>query len=128
MGLEDLFSEIVKAVFAGVVPLIAAGVVWVLVQLARKIGWSISADQQALIKIAAQDLIFRYEEKVAALAKAEIAVPADYKIRSAVKALLEKFPSISEEEARAIIEAELPKVGLGAAAAVKAGREAAATS
>lgn len=127
MGLEDLFSEFVKAVFAGLVPVIAAGVVWLIVQLARKVGLSINADQQALLKMSAQDLIFRYEEQAATMVKHKIAVPADYKIRSAVAALLAKFPKITPEEAKAIIEAELPKIGIGAAAAVRAVREAGRT-
>jgi hypothetical protein len=120
MGLDTLLPEIVKTIIAALAPLIAAGLVWVIVQLARKLGLSISADQQAIIKVTAQDLIFRYEEQAAALMKDKIAVPADYKIRGAMTGLVDKFPNITREQARAIVEAELPKVGLGAAATFRA--------
>ncbi len=120
MGFDSAMGEFVKLVFQALAPIVAGLIVALLVQMLRKIGISLSAERQAEVEKSAQDIILKWEEKAATAVKNHLALPAGAKINGAVLDLIRKFPKVDAGEAENIIHAELPKIGLGAAAFLRA--------
>lgn len=116
--MDVLIDEAVK-LLGGV---LAAAAVAVLIKLLQKFGLQVDEAREAKLRSAAYDAVQRVEEKAAALikSKARKVIPSAEKMELAVAHVVAKIPNVTEAEAREVVEATLPQVGLGAAAGVKA--------
>ena len=117
--MDLVIDELVKTLLQALAPIIAAGVVAVLALIAKRIGISISAENQARTEKLVHDAIFFAEEKVAAFLKKGVS-PAQTKLQIATAQVLDKIPGITPAEAEALIHTELPKLGIGAASFMRA--------
>lgn len=124
---SDLTTELVKWALAIAAPIVSAFLVAIMVKVFQKLGLQIDAGQQMKLQSLAQQAILSSEEWAAAKIKANFTVTAKMKLERALTTMLDKVPGISTEEAALLIEAELPKLNLGATQFVRAAREAATT-
>src|SRR3972149_6691182 len=124
---DDLVLEVVRLALTILAPVLAALGSAVLVKMFQRVGLEVSAEKQARLEKIAQDAIFGAEEWAAGAIKRNLPVPSGAKLNQALARFLMRAPGVSEDEAAAIIHAELPKVGLGAVGFLRAVRQAAAT-
>lgn len=105
--MDAFIDEVVKIIGAA----LGTALIGLLVQLARKYGFDISAAKHAQLESVAQQAILMVEEKAAAAVKAQVGKvnPAE-KLNAAVSIVLERMPGVSREEAADIIHAKLPEV------------------
>ena len=121
---QPILDELVKCVGAlvGVLASLA---------LARLASWlkgkGIEADilredqrQQMAARVA---LMVEEQAAAAAKAKVPVIVSGEQKLASAVSALVDRVPGISTEQAADLVQAALPRLSLGAAAALRSLRE-----
>lgn len=116
----DLFiDELVRTLLQALAPIVAAAVVGVLALAMKRIGLSISAENQARTEKLVHDAIFFAEERVSGYLKKGVK-PVQSKLAIATQQVLDKIPGITQTEAEALIHTELPKLGIGAASFMRA--------
>lgn len=113
--LNFILVETVKIALVGVVGL----AVPLMVQLIRRAGLQVTAEQQNQLHVLASSAAAEVEEWAAAKIKANLVVTSADKMERAVAALIERSPKVTESEAKAAIQAALPQIGLGAAVRLK---------
>jgi hypothetical protein len=123
--MEAVVQEVLLTVAAIVAPVIAALIVVVLVRLAQRVGLEVSAERQAKMEKVFTDAILATEEWAARRIKAKLPVSSGEKLRRTLTAAMRHFPGMTEDEAKEWVDAILPKLALGATAALRALREAA---
>lgn len=119
-----LLDEIVKAV-AALVGLLAAYALKAVAEYAKGKGVELSILEQSRREQIARAAVLAVEERASAFAKAhgsEVMASED-KMRAASAKVLDKLPGIDALEARDLVAAALPRLALGAAAALRAVRE-----
>lgn len=105
--MDGILDEILKALGAA----IAAGLVGIVVQLFRRIGISIEAEQQAKLELLVKDGIKRAEE----WGRSRIQPPAsEDKLAVAVSHVASQMPKVPLERIEQTIQAKLADVGAGA--------------
>lgn len=116
-----MFDELIKIIISTLGVAFGTALTALVIQLLRKAGIDLSAEQRAKLETIAQQGILLVEEKAAAAAKAGIAniSPGD-KFRAATEHLVSKMPGVTKTEAAEIVMSELPKLGLGATDFAKA--------
>lgn len=119
--LAPLYDEVIKILGAALGMLLSA----VLVQVLRKLNLQLSAEQHARLETYTAEAIRFAEEWASQRLKANKPVNSAEKLEQAIAALVDRIPGITREEAIAIIHAQLPRVGTGAAAALSDLRKAA---
>jgi hypothetical protein len=111
--LDALFTPVVQALGSALV----AAVLALIVQLVRRIGIDLTAQQQAKIEHYARLAIQAAEEWAGRQIKAHLTPPQSVdKLVYATKYLLTRVPGLTEAEAQDLIHAQLSAVGKGAAA------------
>lgn len=124
--MNDLLTEalrtILQTALAALVPMLIA----LIVQQLRKVGLQVNAEHQAKLEHYAQLAALEAEEWASQRIKAHIGqvLPRE-KLERAIATLLDRVPGITRQEATAIIHAQLPLLGAGAAAALGEVRRAA---
>ena len=109
----DVFiDEVIRLVFAVAtvvaVPLVTA----LVVRYVQKLGLTISAENQARLETAARQAILASEEWAAAKVKAKLPekITSEAKLAHAVTHMVDQIPSVTTEQAEAIVTAQLPIV------------------
>lgn len=103
-------------------PILASALVALAVMALKKLGISISADNEAKLQYTAKQAVLKVEEVVAAKVASSVdkyAAPVTDKLTMAVATVMTKLPNVTHEEAVDAIHAALPQLGLGAAAGVE---------
>jgi hypothetical protein len=119
--LESLLSAVLEAVALIVAPILAGYAVLLIKRVADKAGITLSAEKEAAVEIQVRNLLLQVEEYAAAKLKATgVVVSSEDKLQRFVIAAVDKIPGITTAEATALARAELPKLGLGAAATFRA--------
>jgi hypothetical protein len=108
-------GELGQAVFREVFPIIAsaAGVmaVAVLQRLFKRIGLDLTEKRAAVVRQSAENIIVAIEEEARRrLVSGEEVMPSVEKRDQAILRLIEKHPSLKEEDALELLDALLPKV------------------
>jgi hypothetical protein len=111
--MEPVIDQVVQYLGA----ILAAALVAVVVQVFRKLGFSLDAERQAQLEYYAKQAVLKVEEEAANYAKTHtVKLDPETKLRRAISAVVAKLPRVDEAEAAAVVKAALPQVGLGAAA------------
>lgn len=111
--MEQLIEEVLKAL--GVV--LATGLVALVVQLLKRMGIALDVERQQQLESMARQAVAKVEEIAAVHAKAQVREwTGPEKLSAAVADIVEKLPRVDREEAKAIVQAVLPSMGIGAAA------------
>ena len=119
--MDALLDELLKAVFVAVSGVVGTLLVALVAKLLQRIGLAVSAEQQAKLEKLAQDAVLATEEWARAKAKAELQkVLPEEKLTQAVTQLLAKVPGITQDEAVALVNQELPKLRAASAGFVRA--------
>lgn len=123
--MDQIVDQVVKLVFDVAVVVLVPLVVALAVRLLQKVGLSLSAENQAKLEKVARDGIMLAEERAAAAVRRSLPEwSSGEKLQAATRHLLDQVPGITTMEAERIVTAELPKVGVGAAAFLAATRQA----
>ena len=125
--MNDFLLEALKTLGVIFAPILAALVTALLVHALQKAGLNLDAEKTARLEHFVQQAILRAEEWAATAAKRNMPPASGMKLAKAITDVVAKVPGITDAEATALIQAELPKVGLGAAGFLGAVRTAAAT-
>lgn len=116
--MDAVIDQLVQLAGAVLAPLLVA----VVVQVLRRIGLSVDAERKAMLEYFAKQAVLGVEERAAAWAKANIsgrAMSGAEKMQAALEEVLARVPRVSREEAKAVIEAVLPQLHIGAAAGAR---------
>lgn len=105
--MDPIIDELVKVLGAA----LASALTALVIQLLRKQNIELSAERQAQLESIARHAILVVEERSAAALKAGLRkmTPAE-KLAAGVSVFVSKAPGVSDEEAREIVEAQLPVV------------------
>jgi len=124
LDLNVVAQDIVLTLLGTILTIAGAFLAKFLKNLAAKAGISLSAQKQALLDSTVQDLILRIEEESAARIRAGLPrIPGGEKFEQVLIDVVDKIPGLSRTDAEQIIQANLPKIGVGALAnQVKAGK------
>lgn len=117
--MDALLDEALKAVFVAVAGSLGTLLVAILVKLLQRVGLSVSAEQQAKIEKLAQEAILAAEEWARAEIKAgSLKMPSTAKLVQATEDLMAKVPSLTAEDADAVIHAQIAKLRVAAGGAL----------
>lgn len=121
---QPLLDEIVKAV-AALVGLLAAYALKAVAEYAKGKGVELAILEQSRREQIARTAALAVEERAAAFAKASAGkvMDGEAKMSAAAAKVLDKIPGIDALEARDLVAAALPRLALGAAAALRAAVE-----
>lgn len=111
---SQLISVGIEVLVQTAVILLVPVIVGIAVQVLRRVGLQVSASQQARMQAIAENAVLAAEEWAVARAKRKFPVSSDQKLERALETILYKVPGIDREEAKELVDAALPKVGLGA--------------
>lgn len=118
----DALNELLTQVTHALGGILAAAIVAVAVQLLRRLNISIDADRKAKLEYVVRQAVLAVEERAAALAKqhgAAVIMTANEKAQAALEAVVERIHNVDVDEARQVIQAVLPQLGIGATAGVR---------
>ncbi len=105
--MDALITEVITILGAA----LAAAIVGLIVQVARKYGFDISAAKRTQLEHVAQQGILIMEEKSSAGVKAQLAkLRPEEMLEGAIAYVIKKLPKETREKADEVIHAELPKV------------------
>lgn len=126
--MDDIYGELIKLGFTILTVMVVPLVTAILIKVLKRIGLSVSAEQQAKLEKLAQDAILATEEYASARIKAQLVklLPAE-KLTKAVELLMDKVPGITPQEATLLVQQELPKLRASAAGFLLAATTAAST-
>lgn len=110
----DFITQLTGLVFQSAILALMPLLVAAIVQFVRKLGMDLSASQQAKLQVIAENAVLAAEEWAVSRIKRKIPTPGESKLARAVESILFKVPGVTEDEAKELINAALPKVGLGA--------------
>jgi hypothetical protein len=125
MEQHDFVTELVRTALTILAPILVAALTTAAIQVARKFGLEVGAQQQAKIEHYARQAVLEAEEWAAQRIRANLPTTPMEKFERALRGMLQKVPGVTAGEATAIIHAVLPQVGAGAAAALGEVRRAA---
>lgn len=115
--LDPLLSTVLQILGS----LLATALIALAVQALKKIGITLDVERQQQLEAAARQAVLRVEEAAAAAIKRKLpAWTSTDKLEHAVTDVITRVPRVDENEARAIVQAVLPGLGLGATALGKA--------
>lgn len=111
--MEQLIEELLKGL--GVV--LTGALVALAVKLLQRFGIALDVERQQQLESMARQAVARVEEIAAQHAKAQVREwTGPEKLSAAVTDIVEQLPRVDREEAKAIVQAVLPSMGIGAAA------------
>lgn len=111
--MEQLIDEVLKGL--GVV--LVSAVIWLVQRLLARMGVELDIKRQQQLESMARQAVAQVEEIAAQHAKAQVREwTGPEKLSAAVATIVEKLPRVDHEEAKAIVQAVLPSMGIGAAA------------
>lgn len=115
-AINPMYAEIIKVVGGVIASALGMLFIWIATQVSKKIGLSISADQEAQLKYFAQQAAKKMEEIAAAKFKAtgERMTTAE-QMAGAVATVKVNLPSVEDKKAANAVTAALPELGIGAA-------------
>ncbi len=113
--IDPMYAEIIKVVGGVIASALGMLFIWIATQIARKIGLSISADQEAQLKYFAQQAAKKMEELAAAKLKqtGERMSPSE-QMAGAVASVMENLPKKDVQKVESAVTAALPELGIGA--------------
>jgi len=115
--LGQLSTQLVQIIL----PILASALVALVVMALKKLGISISADNQAKLDYTAKQAVLKMQEVAASkLQQGLERIPGAQKLELATADVLAKLPNVTQAEAVDAIHAALPQLGLGAAAGITA--------
>lgn len=126
-GLGVLVSEAVRLLVATLAVIVAPVLIGVLVRWLQWLGLTLDAERQAKLEKIVQDAVLAVEEWAAARAKRGVKIAAETKLRQATERIVSRWPGLTPEEAERLVQAALPRLGLGAAGWLGAVRRAVTT-
>jgi alkylhydroperoxidase/carboxymuconolactone decarboxylase family protein YurZ len=110
-----LLVEILKFGIVAFVSLIVP----LLIQQLRRAGVQLSAEKEARLNQVALIAAAEVEEWAAVKLKANVPISSHDKLQKGIESVLNKIPGVTEQEAKAALQAALPQIGLGAAAGLR---------
>jgi len=112
---DPVYQEVIKVVGGIIASALGMLLIWIATQMARKLGLSVSAEQQAQLQWFAQQAAKKMEEIAAAKLKStgERMTPAE-QMAGAVEAVMENLPRVDAAKAASAVTAALPELGIGA--------------
>lgn len=117
--MDGVMQTVLAPVLEALATAAVAAFLALVIQLARRVGLDLSAQQQARVEHYARLAIAAAEEWAARQIKEQHEAPASAdKLAYAIQALLMQVPGVSEQEAEDVIHASLERLGKGAAAFV----------
>lgn len=113
--MDPVYQEVIKVVGGIIASALGMLLIWIATQMARKLGLSVSAEQQAQLQWFAQQAAKKMEEIAAAKLKStgERMTPAE-QMAGAVEAVMENLPRVDAAKAASAVTAALPELGIGA--------------
>jgi hypothetical protein len=119
--IDPMYAEIIKVVGGVIASALGMLFIWIATQVARKLGYAISAEQEAQLKYFAQQAAKKMEELAAAKIKEQKAAgqtpvpmsPAE-QMAGAVETVMQNLPKVTAEKAANAVTAALPELGIGA--------------
>jgi len=118
--MEQLVEELLKAF--GIV--LTGALVALVVKLLQRMGIALDVERMQQLESIARQAVAKAEEIAAGHAKAQVREwTGAEKLSAAVTEIVAKLPRVNREEAKSIVQAVLPSMGIGAAAgAVELGK------
>jgi len=120
---DPVYQEVIKVVGGIIASALGMLLIWIATQMARKLGLSVSAEQQAQLQWFAQQAAKKMEEIAAAKLKStgERMTPAE-QMAGAVEAVMENLPRVDASKATSAVTAALPELGIGASGPLSAAK------
>ena len=121
--MDPVYQEVIKVVGGIIASALGMLLIWIATQMARKLGLSVSAEQQAQLQWFAQQAAKKMEEIAAAKLKStgERMTPAE-QMAGAVEAVMENLPRVDASKATSAVTAALPELGIGASGPLSAAK------
>jgi hypothetical protein len=117
--MDTLLAEIIKLAFAILTPLLLAAATAIAYRIFRYFGVQLQAADEERVRAVIQDLVLHTEEWAADKAKhSNIPVAAATKAAHFAELALTQLPGVSAGEAKQLAQAELQRIGLGAAGVI----------
>lgn len=117
--MEQLIDPIVTALGGVLVSVLVA----LAIRALQKIGVDLDVKRQEQLEGVARAAVLRVEEITKAQARKQLATwSGPEKLREAVTEVVDRIPRVDALEAQRVVQAVLPTVGIGAAAAVELGK------
>lgn len=117
--MRDALLDVMRLSIEIAVATLAPLLVGIAVQYLRRLNVQLSAEQQAKLEHAVEQVILEVEEWAAQRLKANLAVSSPDKLTRAATGLLQLRPDLSLNQAIELIHAQLPKMGTGATVALR---------
>lgn len=114
--MDPMYAEVVKVVGGIIASALGMLLIWIATQAARKLGLSVSAEQQAQLQYFAQQAAKKMEEIAAAKFKStgKIMSPSE-QMAGAVETVMANLPRVAAAKAASAVTSALPELGIGAA-------------
>ena len=114
--IDPMYAEIIKVVGGIIASALGMLLIWIATQVSRKIGYSLSAEDEAQLKYFAQQGAKKMEEVSAAyLKKTGKRMTPEEQMAGAVATVKENLPKKATELVVSAVTAALPELGIGAA-------------
>lgn len=124
MDFMKIISDFITVVGAIAAPVVASLICAILIKVAKKYDLHITAEMQARVETIVTNLVLQVEEWGASKIKAGAVVTAQDKAQRYLALAADALPGVTPEEATALAQQELAKLGIGASGFLQALKQA----